>query len=75
MFSKANQVINRDRNISFSFFLTRTSFLKDWNLVPCLVLDVFVNGEDEHEHEEESSPAKEVPNVMPDINTAGKLST
>ena len=49
--------------------------LEDFNLVPWLVLDVFVNGEDEHECEEESSAAKEVPNVVPDTNTAGKIST
>ena len=50
-------------------------YLEDFNLVPWLVLDVFVNGEDEHEHEEESSAAKEVPNVVPGTNTAGKIST
>ena len=41
---------------------------KDRNLVPFLVFDVFVNGEDEEEHEEEASAAKEVPDVMPDKN-------
>ena len=42
---------------------------KDRNLVPFLVFDVFVNGEDEEEHEEEASAAKEVPDVMPDKNS------
>ena len=42
---------------------------KDRNLVPFLVFDVFVNGEDEEEHEEEASAAKEVPDVMSDKNS------
>ena len=42
-------------------------FSKDCNHVPWLVSDVFVDGEDEHEHEEEASAAKEVPYVMSDI--------
>ena len=42
-------------------------FSKDCNHVPWLVSDVFVDGEDEHEHEEEASAAKEVPYVVPDI--------
>ena len=42
---------------------------KDRNLVPFLVFDVFVNGEDEEEHEEETGTAKEVPDVMSDKNS------
>ena len=36
---------------------------KDGNHVPRRVFDVFVDGEDEHEHEEEASAAKEVPDI------------
>ena len=41
---------------------------KNRNLVPPLVFDVFVNGEYEHENEEETGTTKEVPDVVPDIN-------
>ena len=44
-------------------------FLKDSNLVPLLVSDVFVDGEDEHEHKEEAGTTKDVPDVMPVINS------
>ena len=47
--------------------------LKDSNLVPLFVSDVFVDGEDEHEHKEEAGTAKDVPDVVPVINRAGKL--
>ena len=49
------------------FLQKKTFFSKDCNHVPWLVSDVFVDGEDEHEHEEEASAAKEVPYVVPDI--------
>ena len=60
-----NQKFIRERHIKASS--------KDRNLVPFLVFDVFVNGEDEHEHEEEASAAEEVPDVVSDIKS-GRLS-
>ena len=45
----------------------KTFLSKDCNHVPWLVSDVFVDGEDEHEHEGEASAAKKVPYVVPDI--------
>ena len=56
-----NQKFIRERHIKASS--------KDRNLVPFLVFDVFVNGEDEEEHEEETGTAKEVPDVMSDKNS------
>ena len=53
--------------MSLSFPQTKTS--KDSNLVPLLVSDVFVDGEDEHEHEEDANAAKDVPDVVPVINS------
>ena len=38
--------------------------LEYWNFSPLLVLDVFINCEEEHEGKEETSPTKEVPDVM-----------
>ena len=51
------------------FFYKGCLLSKHWNEVSPLVFDVFVNGEDEEEHEEEASAAKEVPDVMPDKNS------
>ena len=48
---------------------SKTFFLKDSDLVPLLVSDVFVDGEDEHEHEEDANAAKDVPDVVPVINS------
>ena len=42
-------------------------FSKHSNHVPWLVSDVFVDCEDEHEHEEKAGTTKEVPDVVPDI--------
>ena len=39
-------------------------FLKDGNLVPLLVSDVFVDGEDEHESKEEAGASQDVPDVV-----------
>ena len=55
-------------------FHRRFLLSKHWNQVSPLVFDVFVNGEDEHEHEEEASAAEEVPDVVSDIKS-GTLST
>ena len=52
------------------FFHRRFLLSKHWNQVSPLVFDVFINGEDEHEHEEEASAAKEVPYVVSDINSS-----
>ena len=51
------------------FFHKGCLLSKHWNEVSPLVFDVFVNGEDEHEHEEEADAMKEVPAVVPDINS------
>ena len=56
------------------FFHNGCLLSKHWNEVSPLVFDVFVNGEDEHEHEEEASAAEEVPDVVPDTKS-GTLST
>ena len=42
---------------------------KDSNHVPWRISDVFIDSEDEHEDEEEACASKEVPDVMPDINS------
>ena len=44
------------------------SLLKDSYLGPRCVLDVLVDGKDEHEGEEDPDAAKEVPDVVPDVN-------
>ena len=51
----------------FVFSSNKTS--KDGNLAPFLVSDVFIDGEDEHERKEEASPAKDMPDVMPEVST------
>ena len=38
--------------------------LEHWNFSPLLVLDVFINCEEKHEGKEETSPTKEVPDVV-----------
>ena len=38
--------------------------LEYWNFSPLLVLDVFINCEEEHEGKEETSTAKEVPDIV-----------
>ena len=38
---------------------------KNGNFSSILVLDVIVDGDDEHEHKEDTSPAQEMPDVMP----------
>ena len=40
--------------------------LENSNQRPVLVLDVVINGDDEHEDKEDPSPAKKVPDVMPE---------
>ena len=40
--------------------------LENSNQLPVLVLDVIINGDDEHEDKEDPSPAKKVPDVMPE---------
>ena len=40
--------------------------LEHWNFSPLLVLDVFINCEEEHEGKEETSATKKVPDVMPE---------
>ena len=40
--------------------------LENVDSISVLVLDVVVNGDDEHEDEEDASPAQEVPYVMPE---------
>ena len=45
------------------------SLSEDCYLGPLRVLDVLVDGEDEEEDKEEASATKEVPDVMPDINS------
>ena len=54
---------HQDQKVSFK---TNFSSSKDSNHVPWLISDVFIDGEDEHEHEEEAGPAMEVPDVVPD---------
>ena len=49
--------------------------LKNGYFGSLFVSDVLVDGEDEHEHEEEASAAKEVPDVVPDINNSWSVST
>ena len=46
------------------WFVPRT--LENVDSISVLVLDVVVNGDDEHEDEEDASPAQEVPYVMPE---------
>ena len=41
--------------------------LKNSNLAPVFVSDVLVDGEDEHEDEEEASTAEEVPEVVSEV--------
>ena len=41
--------------------------LKNSNLASVFVSDVLVDGEDEHEDEEEASAAREVPEVMAEV--------
>ena len=38
--------------------------LKNWNFRPLLILDVFIDREEEHEGKEETSAAKKVPDVV-----------
>ena len=38
--------------------------LENSNKFPVLVLDVFINGDDEHEDKEDPSPAQKVPDVV-----------
>ena len=55
-------------NVWISINKTRRIPSKDSNHVPWLVSDVFVDCEDEHEHEEEAGAAEEVPDVVPGID-------
>ena len=57
-----------------SQFLQHMSLSKDRYLGPQLVLDVLVDGEDEQEDKEEAGAAKEVPDVVPGINSLYFLS-
>ena len=47
--------------------------LENVNSISVLVLDVVVNGDDEHEDEEDASPAQEVPYVMPEKRNVDKI--
>ena len=55
-------------NVWISIIKTRRIPSKDSNHVPWLVSDVFVDCEDEHEHEEEAGAAEKVPDVVPGID-------
>ena len=47
--------------------------LENINSISVLVLDVVVNGDDEHEDEEDASPAQEVPYVMPEKRNTDEI--
>ena len=47
--------------------------LENSNSVSVLVLDVVINGDDEHEDKEDSSPAKKVPDVVPEKTVSFKM--
>ena len=40
--------------------------LENSDSIPVLVLNVIINGDDEHEDKEDPSPAQEVPDVVPE---------
>ena len=40
--------------------------LENSDSIPVFVLDVIVNGDDEHEHKEDTSAAQEMPDVVPE---------
>ena len=40
--------------------------LENSNSIPVLVLNVIINGDDEHKDKEDPSPTQEVPDVVPE---------
>lgn len=47
--------------------------LKNSDSISVLVLDVVVNGDDEHEDKEDASSSKKVPDVVPIVEVGTKL--
>ena len=64
------QIINTVRNLKATISHSTPSpqppimLLENWNFRPLLILDVFIDREEEHEGKEETSAAKKVPDVV-----------